>query len=278
MTTTPHRRLVTLMAAVALLATGCGRPGDTATEPASPPGASTSTETTTPTTAASVPPSSPRSSAADQLAGFLSGAQDMDRQLRDTAALINTGVGTRTMKFDAKTLAAINAIDPRTLVKAIPGGLPADLQNKVYLVFSELAARRYAFKPILETEPGQPIARDSPNGKDVLDGLSHGAAPAARFAADLAATRSLARSAPPVTVAAPGSRASAEVAVHTTYILVRNSGCGTSGGWIQTTPVRITWTPGDTGAWGRSDGTIGGIPFRATYEPGKGWRVELNAC
>ena len=195
----------------------------------------------------------------------------MDRQLRDTAGLINTGFRTSTMTFTTTMVKAIEAIDPRTLVKTVPAGLPAAFQNQVYLVFSELAARRYAFNPILELEPGRPIDRDSQEGKRVLEGLSHGVGPAARFPADLAAARSLARSEPPVPVAAPNSRASAEVAVRTTYILSRNGGCGTSGGWVQTTPVPLSWT-------GQNGGTIGGIPFRADFRPGEGWQVQLRAC
>lgn len=208
---------------------------------------------------------------AGELDGFFTGAQRMDSRLRDTAALINTGFRTQTMAFTSTMIEAIKAIDPRTLVKSIPAGLPATVQNRIYLVFSELAARRFAFNPILDASSGQSIARDSQEGKRVLEGLSHGVGPAARFPADLAAARSLARSEPPIPVAAPNSRASAEVAIRTTYILVRNSGCGASGGWVQTTPAPLSWT-------GQNDGSVGGVAFHAVYRAGDGWRVDLGAC
>ena len=49
-------------------------------------------------------------------------------------------------------------------------------------------------------------------------------------AADLATTRARARSEPPITVAAPDSRASAKMTIRTAYIRLMNGGCGTIGG------------------------------------------------
>lgn len=277
---TPHHRKFPRRVAFAVIVTvslvGCSRPGTSAT-PTNPTGSSGSVTTTT--TAVAQVTASPRGpSAADQLADFFAAAQRMDDQLRATATLVNTGIGAQAMTFTAPMVDAINAIDPQSLVATIPAGLPGRLQDQVYLLFSELASRRYSFTPVLEAEPGQPLARDSQDGKRVLEGLSHGTEPAARFAADLDAAQALARSEPPLAVAAPDSRAGAEVAVRAAYILVKNRGCASSGGWIQTTAAPITWQQGDNGAGQRTDGTIGGITFRADYQPGCGWQATLNVC
>lgn len=278
--TRPIHQLVIVMITVAVATIACGSSADT-TEP----GNTTAVSSPAPATATSphgasttATPTSPHGpSAADQLADFLTGAQRMDDRLRSTAKMINSGLGAETFVFTPDTVAAIKAIDPETLVKTMPAGMSAQLQHQMYLLFSELAARRYAFTPILEQEVGTAIPRDSDAARHIMEGLSRGSSPAGRFPHDLAATRTLAQSEPPVPVAAPDSRASAEVAVHAAYIVGRNNGCGASGGWVQTTEVPLVWKQGTNGV-GRTDGTIGDVQFRADYQPGQGWQVALNAC
>ncbi len=276
--------MAVVLAAAALLATGCGRssnntaaPNTTTTSPTSvlPSTSEPATTSTPPATTTTAPPIPAGRSAADRLADFFAGAERVDRQLRATAKLVNTAFSAKTMTFTVAMQNAIKAVDPQTVVPAIPAGLDSRLQNRVYLVFSELVSRRYAFRPIMEAEPGHPIARDSDDGRHVLLGLSHGVGPAARFAADLAATRQLARSVPPGQTPAPDSRASAEVAVRITSILSRNYGCGTSGGWIQSSPAPFGWTSGD--GW-HLEGRINGIVFEADYQPSQGWSVNIHAC
>lgn len=271
----PRRRLLALAIAMVLPAAACGKSDDnSAAAPNSPsavPSSATSTITPDmPTPTTSHGPSRTRS-AAGQLTEFFTAAERMSTQLHRTATLVNSEIGDQTIQFTPNTITAITAIDPHILIRMIPAGMPANLQRQVYLLFSELASRRYAFNPILELSSGAPYARNSAEAARVLEGLAHGAASAARFPADLAATRALASSQPPIPAARPDSKASAEVAIRTAAIIGRNGGCGTSGGWIETTPSPLVWGQG-------TSGTIGDVQFRADYHPGQGWQVTLNAC
>lgn len=268
-----------LVIALITPAAACGGSDDSANTPASPSQElSSPTSATAPTTTTTTPTMSARHSAADQLAGFFTAARRMDAELARTAKLINAEIGAETMQFSPNTITAIKAIDPRPMAKTIPGGMTTELQRSVYLLFSELASRRYAFAPVLEVGPGQTVPRGSPEADHVLEGLSHGSPAAARFRADLAAARALASSRTPIAPTAPDSRANAEVAVHTAYIIGQNSGCGSSGGWLSTTVTPLVWQQDVDFIGQRIDGQIGIVRFRADYQPGQGWTVYLYAC
>jgi len=66
--------------------------------------------------------------------------------------------------------------------------------------------------------------------------------------------------------------------VRTAYIIGRNSGCAESGGWVETELLPLVWRQSTDVFGGRTDGTIGGIVFRADYHAGDGWSVQLWAC
>jgi hypothetical protein len=215
---------------------------------------------------------------ATALATFLTAAQRMDVQLRGTAARINHGISPTTLEFPASTFAAIRAISSEALVPTIPAGLPPRLQQQVLVLFSVLEARRYAFNPILLLPAGKPVPRSEPDAQRVLEGLGHGTAPAARFASDLAATRTLAYATPAVPPGAPDSRAAAALAVQVTYIHLRNEGCAGSGGWVETQPVPLVWSQSTDSTGAHTDGTIAGIVFSADYHRGQGWDVVIHAC
>lgn len=288
-------RASALLAVVALSAAACGSGtsagGGTATSP--PPSASaTPAAPGSPTTQASptpapvptgpvpttVPTHGTTRTEAPALAAFLTAAQHMDVQLRSAAALINHGIGPTTLEFPASTVAAITAISPASLVPTIPAGLPPRLQQRVLLVFSVLEARRYAFNPIFLLPVGQPVPRSDRDAQRVLEGLGHGTVPAARFASDLAATRTLAHATPAVPPSAPNSRAAAALAVQIAYIRGRNQGCGGSGGWVETQPVPLVWSQSTDSTGARTDGTIAGIVFSADYHRGQGWDIRIHAC
>jgi hypothetical protein len=265
--------LAALVLVLALPVGACAR-GTSGKPTANPP----STPASAGPTVSATPSHGP--SAADQLADFFAAGQRVDGQLRSAAAQFNEGVGTKTIRIDVATQAAFRAIDLPAVVRTIPGGLPASLQRKVLLVYSELNARLSAFNPIIyEHQGGQVIAADSDDAKGLMRCLAGGAASAAAFGDDLAATRSLAASLPPVQVAAPDARATAEVAVQAHYIGKWNGGCGACGGWVYRTPVPIVWKQQGRDETGfRTDGTIAGIPFQADYHPGQGWQVAIRAC
>ena len=290
----PHRhrtaalwQTAVLVAALLWPVAGCGAgSGSSTLAPAGgggAPSSATATGTSTtpsPTHAAPSHPGSlaPRASASAQLSRFITGAERMDAALRSLAVMANGGIGPDSIDVGAGTFAAIDAIDPHRLVPDMPGGMPAVLEHRTLLVFSDLAARRYAFKALSELKGQLPVSRISQNGRFALEGLANGAAPAARFPADLAALRSSAAALPAFTPAAPSSRAAAEVALQVAYIVGQNSGCESSGGWVETAPVQVVWKQGVDFLGQRVDGSIGAIAFRVDYTPGSGWSVYLNAC
>lgn len=276
-------RVVALAAILVLAITGCAGRGRTITpgQPGTP--AATSTvpgPTAQPTVTQPPPPATatpPRRTATSQLAGFLSGAQRMDQQLRAVATLINADIGPQVLNFRPATVAAIRAIEPASLTGAIPGGMPANLKAATFLVFSELAARRYAFQPIALAQSG-PIPRNSSTAQEIFQGLTNGSVPAARFASDLAALRTLAGQEAPIPSVAPDSRERAEVAVQVTYIVLRNAGCASSGGWWITSPAPITWDRGAAFGSHHVTGTVVNITFEADYQSGSGWHIQIHAC
>ncbi len=275
--------LAATVAAVAVLAGGCGTVG---TFPAAEPSvvATTSAATTAPARAEPSPPT-----AADSLAPFFSAASEADTRIRTAAELVNAHVGVTTAEFDQDVRAAVMAMDPRPVAAAIPVGLPPDLMRSVLLVLNDLVARSAAFNRVATTSG--PVVLDSQDGADLLHCLGGGAAIAARFPQDLAAARALAAQLPAVTAAPVDSRQGAELAVRVYDLVLENNGCDGCGGQVHDGLWPMAWD-GDPSAWfaaeGRWDyyGTIRTIPFRAVYAPtqdgnqplSNGWIVQLLAC
>lgn len=233
----------------------------------------------TPSTSASTPHggTTHSPSAADALAGFFAVADRTDRQIRAAATLVNSGIGADFITFTPATVTAVTSINQHALVDAIPGAMPAALQRKVLLVFSELVSRADALTAILDFRHDR-LPRDSAEARFLIGDLGHGAPAAARYPADVSATRRLAASLPPIAPVSPASRAVAAIAVQTEYIMGMNGGCASTGGWLETSPVPLVWKQGTDYSGQRTDGTIGGILFRADYHPGHGWQIQIHAC
>jgi hypothetical protein len=265
---------------------GCGRgTRDRSAEPAAQPPSTSATSASpdAPSSPGNGPTTSPAPAArphvpsvADQLDTFFTAAQRADTQIRAAAAQFNEGVTTKGITVQAKAYTALRAIDLQPVGRAIPGGLPAALQHKVLLVYSDLSARLNTFNPISrDSSPGRFIPAGSDEYRYVMRALAGGATPAANFAGDLAAARSL----PPIPVAPPNSHATAEVALRVLFINMLNGGCGSSGGHVYSTPAPIVWgSHASDGAGHTADGTIAGIPFQANYHEGQGWHVAIWAC
>jgi hypothetical protein len=257
-------RCTALLLLAAVVVAGCGGGGSRGT---------TASVTTSAATGTTTIQTAPARTAADDLVAYFDAAQSMDRQLAVTAVLINGGIRANTMKFDQATLNAIAAIQPAMLGAKIPAGLPPELERRVLLVQSELVSRRAAFNYVTREATDHPF---------VVRCLAQGAPAAARFTGDLAAARSLAAETQPITIAAPNSRAAADLAVTLQYIKGANTCCGSCGGVILTQLPRISWAS----TQGR-DGTItvtlpsttltDAIPFTAHYLPGTGWSIQLQA-
>jgi hypothetical protein len=276
---TAGRRLAAVMTAILIAGlAGCGStvasgPSGGASSPA--PAATSPAPASTPAPAAT----QPSASATAQLAGFFAAAQVTDAQLRHAAALVNKGIGTTSMTFSPAALAAVNALDAAPAARTIPAGLPTELLRRVLLVYSDLESRTASLSSISRSgysSGSLPISGQE--GSYIHGCLGNGAPAAARFGADLSAVRALAEAIPPVTVAAPASRAAAELAVRIAFIHGGNSGCMSCGGGVSTTLATISWQREDDPGGGYSDGTINGLRFRADYHPGSGWQAMLFAC
>lgn len=84
-------------------------------------------------------------------------------------------------------------------------------------------------------------------------------------------------------MAAPDSRAAADLAILLQNLDGRNSGCMSCGGERETSLPRITWyairmPAGFHGHPTPVDGNINGIDFLANYTPGTGWDIQAYAC
>ncbi|GAA4472764.1 hypothetical protein GCM10023170_093000 [Phytohabitans houttuyneae] len=214
-----------------------------------------------------------RQSAADQLADFFVAATRLDADLRDAAKRINGGVRRDVVALDPATVAAVRAIRPQALVGTIPGGMERELLRSVMLLYSEIVSRRLAMNRVVSFAASAPLPRAGTDAQELIDCLGNGAPAARRFAGDLAQVRALASSSEPIAVAPRDSLATAEVAVRARYIDALNGGCDTCGGGVLTRLVPVVWK-----RQGGLDGTVGGVPFAATFAAGSGWQVQLNSC
>jgi hypothetical protein len=115
------------------------------------------------------------------------------------------------------------------------------------------------------------------DAQNVLRGLRNGSAAAVSFDGDLAAVQALAARTPPVTVASPDSRASAELAIRLDSIDKHNVCSGQFGGWVPAALENISLRPG-TDSSTDYEGTISGIRFQAEYTEAGGWAVNIYAC
>jgi hypothetical protein len=265
--------LILIAAIVAIVATGDGdetssREATTTTEieesaeePAPAPGP------TAPAPETTAPPVG-QASALDQLEPFLGAAGTMDDRLRAAAHAIN-GSGPPFTSVTDDVAAAVQAADPGAVAAEIPAGMPTDLLRQTILAYSDLASRRAAMASFgyAHEVPGAPTAGSS---DDLVRELGNGHDAAQRFDDDLAALRAMASGAAPFTVAAPDSRAAAEVWIHVAAVDTANGGCDSRGGAVFTELLPVAW---------QSDtrGTVGDITFDATLANGR-WDVRLNAC
>jgi len=243
------------------------RDNDTAAPgPSAPPSPTVgSVVTTTPTAAPSEP------SAIDALAPFLSAAATLDGQLKEAAAAINRSGPPWTTNVGPEVARLVKAAELEPVAQTIPAGLPPDLLRSVILVYSDLASRRGAMTAF-EYEPPSPFTGT------LLSELGLGHAAAARFDADLAATRALAAATPPIADVPPDSRLVAEKLLLIQDVN-RSNFCNERGGAVFTSLPEITW---GAPSWNpNADGTIGRpgftIDFTAEFRDGT-WEVYIIAC
>lgn len=251
--------------AVMAVAAGCGQATTTTTAPAPP--------ATQPTT--NPPPTTrvPQPTAADGLAAYFAAARRASARIHAAAQAINSELGSSgTPTFSQSTKDAVKRADPWPAAAHIPGGTDPRLTWAVLRVQNDLEARWYAFRPVTE-----PFSSPGEGRSDLMRCLGGGAIAAARYSADMHAAQRLAAASPAFVPAKPASRAAAEVAIRLETIVLANGGCDSCGGYLFSSMPAIVWHRSHIGGvtW---DGTVGRIPFQATYQPGSGWHVQLNAC
>jgi len=208
-------------------------------------------------------------SAADGLEVFFSAAATMDGQLSAAATAIN-GAGPPWPVVSEQVASTVQAAELGPVAEAIPAGLPHDLLQSAILVYSDLTSRRFAMASF-----GYVRAPDEPVHGDLMEELGNGHEAAERFDADLAAARELAAAQPPITVAAPDSRAAAERLVLLDYVLKANGGCDSRGGVVIETLPPIVW---ESESGGTVHGRYSDIEFVATLGPDGSWTAYINAC
>jgi len=274
----------TVIAGLALtscMSTSTSPPNSSSTRPATSAASSpTAPLVTTPTT-------SGHPTASAQLSAYFAAATRVDQRLRAAAAVINGDIGKTHLTVNHATRAAIAAADPTQAARAIPPGLTPGLVLPVMLVQSDLMSRYFALSGFQNATNAVSSGTVVPIGdhwaKYALSCLGNGSTAAAAFVADLTAAKTAATKAPPVQVAAPTSRAAADLAVLVNQLIGRNGGCMSCGGSRETSLPTITWYPkrmaaGFHGHPRPVDGNINGIDFLATYTPTAGWTIMAYAC
>jgi len=225
------------------------------------------------------------------MAAFAAAARTQDTRLREAARLINGGIRARTVTVTSQTAKAVKAVDLQSVAKAIPAGLSDNLLTGAMLVYSELVSRsdamsHFRFPATYDRQHVDPLA--IPNADQILACLSHGAPAAQAFAADLQALAQLAHTSPPVDVAAPTSRAAAEVAVQIALVNKVNGCSEECGGIVLRRLTTVRWVADPSGKT-KASGTLGEsvrgpgfdlshVNFEATYQPSQGWTVNIQAC
>jgi hypothetical protein len=183
------------------------------------------------------------------------------------------------MRFTPATIAAVRGIELAPVASALPAGLPTEMLREVLVVYGDLASRTDAFNGVLMYgSSGRELPIGGPEAQSVLGGLHNGAPAAARFDGDLAATRTLAQQTPPVTIAAPDSRAALELALRLQAISLRNSCSEDFGGYAPTSLEPIIWQPSTDQHSSHYEGLIGGVRFSADHTVQHGWTIIIYAC
>lgn len=251
-------------------------PGSSATPPTS--GTATGSPTQEPSSSPTGELTQPASSAAEDLAPFFAAAVTLDQQLQTAAAAINA-TGPPWEQITGDVARKVQAADLGPVSRAVPVGLPHDLQQWVILVLSDLASRRMAMESFTAVGPVLPdeSTSDQTNAKLRAD-LHHGHAAAVRFDGDLAAARALAADTPPIASVPHRSRLTAEVLILVEYVRVANAGCNARGGAVFTELPEVTWR--SVPELPDAEGTIGpgDTEFNADLRPDGTWDVYLFVC
>lgn len=330
---TGRRTLVIIIAAaltLVLVAAGTivlvVRAGDGAAPPPGPAATATLTTSASAATATSPTQETPASpteeptqrqpSATEALDPFFAAAVTLDRQLHAAAAAINAS-GPPWEEVGDDIASAVRAADLDPVERAIPAGLPHDLQQAVILVFSDLVSRRSAMESFSYTgtylpddfysvdehggvyyidDEGHRLYPAHATTAQLIEELENGHEAATRFDDDLAAARALAAAGPPIAPVPTESRLTAEVLILVAKVRIDNQGCDARGGSVLTHLPTVTWGP--VPDYPDAEGTLDRIvryhitdgvktevdpyvsrtPFDADLQPDGTWSVGFFFC
>lgn len=261
---------------------GAGPTPDTGTPGNDAPSATSEPRPSVPTPAPS--PSEPPRTVEHALTAFVAAARVADARLHEAALLVNGAVRREELVVDSSTVAAVAASDPAPVRDLIPAGMPTPLVRAALLVYSDLSSRHAAMShvrsvgtyPLAPSEEERRLGVETEGARSIRC-LSNGSEAATRFDGDLEALDTLA-SATLVAPVDPRSLAAADLAVRLSEIDLRNAGCDGCGGYRATGFATLTWDDAEDDATTRSGRLGGDVAFRATFEPGVGWVVQINAC
>jgi hypothetical protein len=291
--TTGSRRLLIIIAAVLAVAlvvavtTFLVLRDDESATPSSPAPAATPTTSGSATPSPSQEPSpSPteeptlqQPSAAEALGPFFAAAVTLDQQLKTAAGAINA-TGPPWEQISADVASKVRAADLGPVSRAIPAGLPHDLQEAVILVLSDLTSRRLAMESFASVGPVFADDSDAAHATNaqLLAELRNGHGAAVRFDGDLAAARALAADTAPIAPVPSRSRLTAEVLILVEYVRVANAGCDARGGAVFTELPEVIWR--SVPDLPDAEGTVGphGTEFNADLQPDGTWKVYLFVC
>jgi hypothetical protein len=252
-------------------------PGSAATPTTS--GSATASPTQEPPSSPSEEPTQRPTSAAEDLVPFFAAADTLDLQLQTAAAAINA-TGPPWEQISPDVARKVRAADLGPVSRAIPAGLPHDLQEAVILVLSDLASRRQAMESFTAVGPVLPDDSDAVHrtSAQLLAELQNGHPAAVRFDGDLAAARELAATTAPIAPVPTRSRLRAEVLILVEYVRVANAGCDERGGAVFTDLPEVIWR--SVPELPDAEGTVGphGIGFNADLRPDGTWNVYVFAC
>jgi len=198
--------------------------------------------------------------------------RQVDARLRRAATLINGGIGDHVVRVDRATVESVRAADPDAAARVVPPGLAPELLRRTLTVYNDLVARRAAMGHF---QYAGSYARPGTAGP-MLECLANGAAPASRFATDLASLEHYADTQLAASSAYEDPRVSAELAVRLQQIKGRNRCADECGSALFTGLAPVTWTVRPT-THKAGIGELEGVTF--TVVPNThGWVVRFNAC
>jgi hypothetical protein len=212
------------------------------------------------------------------LAAYLQEARAADRKLRVAEQLVLAAAGSGARSLDARTRAAIRAVDLNAMEAALPPvGLSDDVLTPALNLYGGLSARKhilFRYRNALDDLDAANGPRNYAEARGCLQKLRE---VANRFAPDLAAMQKIEQSHPALRAAEPTSEAGIELATQFIFTSAFD-GCRRScGGKVLGNPWRVAI--GRMPTTTRAGTVLSGptAPIGISWNNGR-WQFEMNGC